>query len=102
MTVLYWAAALLVSALAGLQSPATIEGVVIEAGTERPLAGVQVKLSSTLPSTTTNAEGRFTLPAAGVGRYQLAAALTGFVFLTPTQAGVWVQLSGGERIRNVR
>jgi hypothetical protein len=96
------------------QSTATIEGVVLEVGTDRPLEGVRVGLSSRgvtpvayipfdsrVPPTlgVTDAEGRFSISSTLFGRFRVVPTLDRFVFSRPGQVrapaepGVWVQVN---------
>jgi 5-hydroxyisourate hydrolase-like protein (transthyretin family) len=81
--------ALLQTASAQQPMKASIEGVVLHAGTEEPVSGAHVMLTqssqvtasdpSTLPSTTTDTRGRFVLDNVDPGSYRLIIASNGFV-----------------------
>jgi 5-hydroxyisourate hydrolase-like protein (transthyretin family) len=98
------------TAIAGRQAPqtpfkASIEGVVQEAQTGRPIAGVKVHLfeaarfvpSSTAPAIT-DAEGRVTLNITAPGTYRLLPEKSGLVYSRPSgvkrpQPGILVRVS---------
>jgi len=102
------------------QSSPAIEGVVLEAGTNRPLERVRVSLASmsdprfvfgplpTLGETTTDAQGRFRFEAVKPGRYRVIPALQGFVFSRPArlraprESGVWVEAAADGRTEKVQ
>jgi hypothetical protein len=100
------------------QSVATVEGVVREIGTNRPLAGVSIGVTSTgvvpvayVPAeqrnapglAVTDAEGRFLVTLNEIGRVRVVTRIDGFIFTRPGQArapaqpGVWVQTRAGGR-----
>lgn len=66
--------------------PDAVSGVVYDA--EGPLAGATVRVQTTTHSTTTNADGRFTLPVAelGEGPFSLTAWATGYFCVGPVEA----------------
>lgn len=106
------------------QSVPDIEGVVLENGTNRAMANVQVSLTPESPSrvlygattyraptalktVVTDKDGRFIATGLPPGRYRLSTALEGFVFLRPDRLkasrdiGVWVQVGAGQTVRGV-
>jgi len=56
----------------------SISGQVIDVFTTQPLQGAKVGINGTASFTTTNAEGRFTLPNAPTGTHTLVAMLTNY------------------------
>jgi len=112
-------------ALAGkysAQSVATIEGVVLDAASGQPIAGVRIGLKTTgvtpipynpldsrVPATeaTTDSQGRFSLQTKEVGRVRVVPTRDGYIYSRPGQTrapaepGAWVQVSSSERIRDL-
>jgi len=101
-------------ALAGsysAQSQATIEGVVLDAASSQPIAGVRITLSPATtpppnpfefrpppPEATSDSQGHFSLETRDVGRLRVVPTRDGYVDPPP---GVWVQVSVGERIQSL-
>src|SRR5688572_16396063 len=72
------------AAVAQQPSPAAIQGVVIQEGTNSPLANARVDLRAagsvaTLDSSTTDRDGRFSFPRVQPGSYRLIASRLGYV-----------------------
>jgi len=77
------------------QSAASIEGVVLRAGTSTPIEGARVELrfeSGSGPSTSTDLNGRFVFRNLQPGRYRLSAFRDGFV---PASFGAKTQSASG-------
>ncbi len=93
------------SAISG-QSEIQLEGVVLEAVTERPIGGVLVTAvaGEIKKEAMTDPQGRFSIDLPGAERYRLTPAREGMVdarpnrLQTPHEAGIWVQVSGGTKI----
>jgi len=104
------------------QSASTIEGIVKDAASGQPLAGVQVGLSSRgvapvaynppgirVPPTSaiTDSQGRFSIETKESGRFRVVPTRDGYIYSRPDQKrapaepGVWVQISAGQRIQNL-
>jgi len=89
--------------------PGSIEGVVVEAGSGRPLPLVTVQLQATagLLVTSTRADGSFVLPSVPAGPYSLKAELGGYIpeaygtapagYSAPIQ-----QLASGQKLSGIR
>jgi len=104
---------------AAQSATAVIAGVVLEAGTDRPMDRAEVLFltpsdpiyrpdqSTAGQRTSTDAQGRFSIEVKP-GRYRVVPAFEGFAFARPPrqnylkEPGVWVQASAGERIQNVQ
>jgi hypothetical protein len=91
------------------QSMSTVEGVVLEAGTDRPLEKVTVsaKGGPQTPFAETDSEGRFKIEIDTPGRYRLAPFREGLVYarperLQPREPGVWVELSAGQKVTGIQ
>jgi hypothetical protein len=101
------------------QSESTIEGVVLEAATARPLQGVRVSLMDSaepefifgaLPTVgsgvVTDDQGRFRIEAPA-GRFRVVPSLDGYVFSrperfrAPREPGVWISVATGQRVEGV-
>jgi hypothetical protein len=101
------------------QSESTIEGVVLEAATNRPLRGVRVSLLDSpepefifgaLPTVgsgaVTDDQGRFRIEAPA-GRFRVVPSLDGYVFSrperlrAPREPGVWISVGTGQRVEGV-
>jgi hypothetical protein len=84
----------------------SLEGVVLEAETNRPLEGVKVSASTTgfLVSGLTDPNGRFKIAASKPGRYNVVPVLKGYVYSRPAhiktgrEAGIWVQIADGRPV----
>ncbi|HEY0811469.1 MAG TPA: SusC/RagA family TonB-linked outer membrane protein, partial [Longimicrobiales bacterium] len=63
---------------ASAQATGTIQGVVMDAATQRPLIGAQVFIQGTQIGTITNQQGRYTLRNVPVGTHTLGVELIGF------------------------
>src|SRR6476619_7094958 len=82
------------------QARLTIAGVVLDAGTDRPLEGVTVSATSSgeTQKAETDSAGRFAISVSSPGRYLLTPARNGMVFSRPARLkiprdpGVWVEL----------
>ncbi|HEV2129449.1 MAG TPA: carboxypeptidase-like regulatory domain-containing protein, partial [Longimicrobiaceae bacterium] len=70
------------------QERGTIQGTVVEAQTQRPLAGAQVTVAGTQLGTLTNAQGRFQILNVPAGQQTVQAQLIGY---GTAQASVTVQ-----------
>jgi hypothetical protein len=85
------------------QTRLSVSGVVLEAGTDRPLEGVIVSATSSgaTQKADTDSAGRFTIYIPTPGRYLLIPARNGMVFSRPARLqiprdpGVWVELGSG-------
>jgi hypothetical protein len=85
------------------QSKSAIEGVVLEADTDRPLEGVTVSATSAehTHQVMTDSKGRFTIDPATAGHYRLTPVRQGMVYARPArlkaprEPGVWVDVSSG-------
>jgi TonB-dependent starch-binding outer membrane protein SusC len=64
--------------LAVAQDTGTVAGSVVEAATQRPLAGVQVSVVGTRLGTLTNQEGRFLITNVPAGTQEVRATLIGY------------------------
>jgi TonB-linked SusC/RagA family outer membrane protein len=62
----------------GSSAPATVAGVVTEAGTQRPLAAAQVLIPGTTFSAFTNGDGRYEIHGVPSGQVQVQVQLLGF------------------------
>jgi hypothetical protein len=88
------------------QEPRSLEGVVLEEETNRPLEGVKVSASTAgvLSSGTTDSTGRFKIPISKSGRYSVVPSLQGYVYSRPAhirtgrEAGIWVQIADGRPV----
>jgi hypothetical protein len=86
------------------QSRTTIQGIVRESDTDRPLADVTVSAESQGRTRTasTDSVGRFTIDIAEAGRYRVVPAASGMVYARPAhlqvprEPGVWVEVSAGQ------
>jgi TonB-dependent starch-binding outer membrane protein SusC len=67
-----------IPALAGAQNTGTVAGTVVETGTQRPLAGVQITVAGTGLGTLTGAEGRFLITSVPAGTHEVRATLIGY------------------------
>ena len=91
-----------------VQSTGSIEGVVLEQGTDRPLQHVTVTLTPGRDVADTDAEGHFRIDNVTSGRYRITPTLKGFVFSRSMQVhairdpGIWLQVSGNSSIRNLQ
>jgi hypothetical protein len=63
---------------ASAQQTGTIQGVVMDVATQRPLIGAQVFIQGTQIGTITNQQGRYTLRNVPVGTHTLGVELIGF------------------------
>jgi hypothetical protein len=85
------------------QETRSLEGVVLESETNRPLEGVKVSASiaGVLASGITDSNGRFKIPTSKAGRYGVLPSLQGYVYSRPAhiktgrEAGIWVQIADG-------
>ncbi len=75
---LFCAAALLPGAALAQQERGTVTGAVIDAGTQQPLAGVQILIVGTQIGTLTNQQGRYLIPNVPAGSREVRAALIGY------------------------
>ena len=91
----------------GAQSTSSVEGVVLEIGTDRPLADVKVSLTG-FKVTIADAQGHFVIDGVPEGRYRVVPELRQYVFSPPVDSkrvrdpGIWVQTTGKDPIRNVQ
>ena len=103
----------LVQIAAAQQPPsAALQGVVVQEGTNAPLAGVRVDLrptgaGTTLDSSTTDRDGRFSFPRVTPGSYRLIASKLGYVNAEygqrlPSGPVEPLVLTPGQRLNNVR
>lgn len=88
------------------QVACSVEGIVLEEGTDRPLKGVKVSVESMQNWSYTDAEGRFSLLFADTGHYHLVPTLSGFAYSRPsrlkaTVAGAWIDVSAGQKIQDI-
>lgn len=60
------------------QGTGAIRGQVMEAGTQRPVAGAQVFLTGTTRGTVTDARGNFLIPGVAPGSYEVQVQMIGF------------------------
>ncbi|MFH1766375.1 MAG: TonB-dependent receptor plug domain-containing protein, partial [Gemmatimonadota bacterium] len=66
------------SAVARVQETGVIVGRVTEAGTGRPLSGVQMAIDGTGLGSLTNEEGRYVIPGVPAGTHRVRAVVLGF------------------------
>ncbi|HEX2078930.1 MAG TPA: SusC/RagA family TonB-linked outer membrane protein [Longimicrobium sp.] len=71
---------------AAAQQRGTLVGTVVEAGSQRPLAGAQVQVQGTTLFTITGSDGRYRLPNVPAGTHSVRAQLLGFAAVTRTVA----------------
>src|SRR6185503_18143866 len=100
--------------IAAAQQPtsAAFQGVVVQEGTNAPLANVRVDLratnaGTTLDSSTTDRDGRFSFPKVTPGSYRLIASKLGYVNAEygqrlPSGPVEPLILTPGQRLNNVR
>ncbi|HEX2722693.1 MAG TPA: SusC/RagA family TonB-linked outer membrane protein [Gemmatimonadaceae bacterium] len=69
---------------ASAQNGGRIRGRIIDAGSQRPIAGAQVIITGTTLGSATNVNGEYTIANAPEGSHQLVARRIGFVRLTRT------------------
>ena len=60
------------------QSDGLLRGTVYEAGSQRRLAGANVRLLGTVLGTISNLQGEFVIPRVPVGQYRLRVSMIGF------------------------
>jgi hypothetical protein len=101
------AAAPLVQGAPAVPPTALIVGTVVDASTNRPIAGAIVTLSSATPQAQqkvlTGQDGRFLFTKLAKGRYQIGAARQGYINLWASElASQSVDLADGERLSNLR
>jgi len=103
------------------QSPTTIDGVVLESKTDRPIEGANVTIipegvnpaSSSLATTgirvgVTDSQGHFAITEVMPGRYRVVPERNGFVFAFPTdtkearEPGVWIQVGAGQTVKGIQ
>lgn len=60
------------------QRDALLRGTVYEAGSQRRLAGANVRLLGTVLGTISNLQGEFVIPRVPVGRYRLRVSMIGY------------------------
>lgn len=72
--------AILISITGVAQTSQTVRGIVTDKTSEKPLPGVTVVVTGTNPlmGTTTDADGRYVLPAVPLGRHQLSYGSAGY------------------------
>lgn len=89
-------AALLAAILlpAPARAQATLHGIVRDDSTARPIAGVEVLVSGTTRSATTNAAGRYEVAGVPAGQYEVVFRMVGYL-----PARVPVVLAAGESLR---
>jgi protocatechuate 3,4-dioxygenase beta subunit len=103
---------LLFVAVLRAQSPASIEGVVVEQGTNNPVARVTLDLravdnaANRYPAITTS-EGKFSFQNVLPGRYALVSSRAGYVRAEygqrgPNGAGIPLEVGAGQGIRDLR
>jgi TonB-linked SusC/RagA family outer membrane protein len=63
---------------ASAQQSGTVTGVVVDAGTQQPLAGVQVFVAGTNRSALTNQQGRYLILGVAAGQHTIRAVLIGY------------------------
>lgn len=100
------------------QSQSSVEGVVLEAATGKPLERVRVTLQGPAPEFVfgspptfgegiTDSQGRFGIQAVKPGRYRVVPELEGFVysrparFQAPREPGIWIQVAAGQQVQNL-
>lgn len=101
------------------QTPATVEGVVLDAATSQPIAGVRVGFPKSvgfinplapqapLPESITDAQGRFSFTTTEAGRVRIVPTKDGYIYArpgqvrAPTEPGVWVQVAPGASIKDL-
>jgi TonB-linked SusC/RagA family outer membrane protein len=76
------------------QATGTIRGKVVEAGTLRPLSGVQVSVPGINRGTLSNASGDFLMPGVPAGQHRIRAQFIGY-----TTAEQTVTVSSGDAVR---
>lgn len=74
----HWSTIQSIPPIEWLQETGVVAGQVTEAGTGRPLAGVQVTIEGTRRGTLTNDDGRYILPGVPAGTYTIRAGRIGF------------------------
>lgn len=79
---------------AAAQATGTVRGRVVEAGTQRPLSGVQVSLPGLNRGTITNATGDYLLPAVPAGQHRVRAQFIGY-----TPGEITVTVAAGQAAR---
>lgn len=79
--------------------PATVEGVLRDSTGKRPLAQVQVRLTGTTLSTSTDAAGRFVFSPVPPGSYAIRATTAGYDSLGAAAAELQLALGDGETKR---
>jgi hypothetical protein len=100
-------AVLLSTFAAARQAQTTIAGIVVEEGTGAPLENATITVNGGAVAKT-NAKGEFSLNMSRAGRYLVAPALRGYVFMPPRllkagrEAGAWVQIGDGQSIAGVQ
>lgn len=104
-------AALVQIAAAQQPPPAVLQGTVVQAGTNSPLANARVELRSggaftAVDSIITDREGRFSFPKVSPGSYRLVASRLGYVNAEygqrqPNGPALTLTLAPGQRLNNV-
>lgn len=83
----------------------SVDGIVIESGTNAPLAGVSITLmaGSKQFSATTDGDGKFSIMRVPPGRYMATVAKTGFMVPPrPPGPAVLVSVASGQYVHDVR
>jgi hypothetical protein len=126
MTIIWIALfALFAAQAAPISGSAVIEGIVVKAGTDEPLPGVDVELALVVPATitdpapqpgppptvfsiTTSDDGRFAFRALQEGTYRLLAIRRGGAYVpveygqrSPKGRGTTIAIRSGQRIQNL-
>lgn len=100
------------------QTPATIEGIVLDAATNEPIIGALVGFpkpafanplapQAPLPGATTDSQGRFSFTTTETGRVRVVPTKDGYTYARPGQVrapaepGIWVQVSPGAHIKDL-
>jgi len=88
------AVSLVAAPLSALSAQGTIRGKVVEVGTERPIADVQVKVTGTTSGAVTNSQGDFVIAAVPAGQREVVARRLGY---TKQSQSVTVSTGGDVR-----
>src|SRR5580765_2791153 len=104
---LFFSTCLALQAIQTGQSASSIEGVLLDVGTGKPLSDVLIALGSTSRSVLTDAEGRFTIGNVPEGRYRLDPVRKQYFFWPTPDAtrahehGTWVAVTERNPAKNV-
>jgi TonB-dependent starch-binding outer membrane protein SusC len=88
------AVSLFAAPIAALSAQGTIRGKVVEIGTERPIADVQVRVTGTTSGAVTNSQGEFVIAAVVAGTHEVVARRLGY---TKKSTNVTVPATGDVR-----